>query len=330
MLGATRLGAVTIVIAVAAAIALIGLGITVSRQGASEDLEERLERYGGRDYVPTQAEGGHSRRTPGRLAQAVEQAVAQKSFTGNIRVNLARADLRLTVGEWLVTRLFLVILGFVIGVVLGQLAAGLTLLIGLVGGVVGFFAPGIYLSLRIRRRVKAFVNQLSDTITLMANSLRAGYSLLQTMEMVSKESPPPISDEFRRVVHEVGLGISHQEAMAHLLRRIPSDDLDLLISAINIQYEVGGNLAQILDVIGHTIRERVRIKGEIGVLTAQQTISGYIISALPVVLGIVLFLVSPGYVSKMFVIPWICMPIGSAIMIVAGFFVMKKITAIEV
>jgi tight adherence protein B len=329
-MGATLLGAVTIVIAVAAAIALIGFGITVSRQGASEDLEERLERYGGRDYVPSQADEGRSRRTPGRLAQAVEQAVAQKSFTGNIRVNLARADLRLTVGEWLIIRLCLVLVGFVIGVVLGQLASGLTLLIGLVGGVAGFFAPSIYLSIRIRRRVKAFVNQLSDTITLMANSLRAGYSLLQTMEMVSKECPPPISDEFRRVVHEVGLGISHQEAMAHLLRRIQSDDLDLLISAINIQYEVGGNLAQILDVIGHTIRERVRIKGEIGVLTAQQTISGYIISALPVVLGIVLFVVSPAYVSKMFVIPWVCMPIGSAIMIVAGFFIMKKITAIEV
>jgi len=171
---------------------------------------------------------------------------------------------------------------------------------------------------------------LGDTISLMSNSLRAGYSLLQTMEMVSRESPPPISDEFRRVVHEVGLGINTQEAMGHLLRRIPSDDLDLLISAINIQHEVGGNLAQILDVIGHTIRERVRIKGEIGVLTAQQSISGYVITALPVVLGLALFLISPDYISKMFVFPWICMPIGSGVMIVAGFFVMKKITAIEV
>jgi tight adherence protein B len=321
---------ITITVAVAAAIAFIGFGLTVSRQGASDDLEERLERYGGRDWAPSGQDDGLTRRAPGKLAQAVEHAVAEKSFSSNVRAQLARADLRLTVGEWLIIRLGATILGFGIGVLLGGLTQGLTFLIGFVGGVVGFFVPTIYLKLRTRRRVKSFVGQLGDTISLMANSLRAGYSLLQTMDMVSRESPPPISDEFRRVVHEVGLGINHQEAMAHLLRRIPSDDLDLLISAINIQHEVGGNLAQILDVIGHTIRERVRIKGEISVLTAQQSISGYIISALPAILGFVIFLVSPDYISKMFAFPWICMPIGSAIMIIAGFFVMKKITAIEV
>lgn len=319
---------IMVVIVVAAAIALVGFGITVARRGASEDLGERLERYGSRDYVAAAEEGG-SRRAPGRLAQAVDHAVAERSFTGNTRVRLARADLRLTVGEWLIMRLVVTILTGGLGVLAGGLST-LSILSGIIGAVVGFFAAEIYISMRIRRRVKAFVNQLGDTISLMSNSLRAGYSLLQTMDMVARESPPPIADEFRRVVHEVGLGINHQEAMAHLIRRIPSDDLDLLISAINIQHEVGGNLAQILDVIGHTIRERVRIKGEIAVLTAQQTISGYVIAGLPVMLAIVLFLVSPDYITKMFAFPWICMPIGSGIMIIAGFFVMKKITAIEV
>lgn len=320
----------TVAVALAAAITFIIFGLTVARRGASDDLEERLERYGASDWTPARQDDGLSRRAPGRLAQAVEQAVAERSFTGNIRTELARANLRLTVGEWLIVRLGGAILGFGLGVLLGSATNGLGIVIGLAGGAIGFFAPGIYLKLRIRRRVKAFVGQLGDTISLMSNSLRAGYSLLQTMEMVARETPPPISEEFRRVVHEVGLGINTQEAMAHLLRRIPSDDLDLLISAINIQHEVGGNLAQILDVIGHTIRERVRIKGEIGVLTAQQTISGYVITALPVVLGLALFLVSPDYIMKMFAFPWICMPIGSGIMIVAGFFVMRKITAIEV
>ncbi len=321
---------ITVVVAVAAAIAFIVFGVTMSRQGTSDELTERLERYGGRDWVPSSEEGA-SHRSPGRLSKAVDKAVSEKGFSGTIRTDLARADLRLTVGEWLIVRLGALLFGFGIGVLIGSLTNnGLTFLIGLVGAVIGFFAPSIYLKMRTRRRVKAFVNQLGDTISLMANSLRAGYSLLQTMEMVSREQPPPISDEFRRVVHEVGLGINSQDAMSHLLRRIPSDDLDLLISAINIQHEVGGNLAQILDVIGHTIRERVRIKGEIGVLTAQQTISGYVITALPIILGLVLFLVSPSYITKMFVFPWICMPIGSALMIVAGFFVMKKITAIEV
>ncbi len=317
------------VAAAMAALALIGFGVSASRQGTSEDLSERLERYGGRDWVPPDADGG-SRRVPGRLARAVDQAVADRSFTGNIRTDLARADLHLTIGEWLIVRLLVVLAGFGVGVLLGGFTQGLTFLVGILGVVIGFFAPNIYVKMRTGRRIKAFVNQLGDTISMMANSLRAGYSLLQTMEMVSRESPSPIADEFRRVVSEVGLGINTQDAMAHLLRRIPSDDLDLLISAINIQHEVGGNLAQILDVIGNTIRERVRIKGEIGVLTAQQTISGYVISALPVVLGVVIFMVSPDYMKKMFVMPWVCMPIGSAIMIVIGFFVMKKITAIEV
>lgn len=320
----------TVVVTVAAAVTFIIFGITVSKRGASEDLEMRLERYGGRDWTPERQEDALTRRAPGRLAQVVDQAVSEKSFTDNVRTELARADLRLTAGEWLIVRAGATLLGFGAGVLLGTATNGLGILVGLIGAVVGFFGPVIYLKMRIRGRVKAFVNQLGDTISLMSNSLRAGYSLLQTMEMVSRESPPPICDEFRRVVHEVGLGINSQEAMSHLLRRIPSDDLDLLISAINIQHEVGGNLAQILDVIGHTIRERVRIKGEIGVLTAQQSISGYVITALPVVLGLALFLISPDYISKMFVFPWICLPIGSGVMIIAGFFAMKKITAIEV
>jgi len=118
--------------------------------------------------------------------------------------------------------------------------------------------------------------------------------------------------------------------MHNMLRRVPSDDLDLLVTAINIQHEVGGNLAQILSTIGHTIRERVRIKGEIGVLTAQAKMSGYIISALPLGMAGIIFLMNPDYMSSMFVMPWICMPLGAFFMIVLGFFAMKKIADIEV
>ena len=174
------------------------------------------------------------------------------------------------------------------------------------------------------------MNQLGDAITLMANSLRAGYSLMQTMELVSRESSPPMNEEFTRVVREVGLGISAHEAMDHLLRRITSEDLDLLVTAIDIQREVGGNLAQILDVIGETIRERVRIKGEIKVLTAQGSLSGYIISALPIGLAAFMFIINPSYVSALFVFPWVCLPITGLILIAIGFMVMRKIVRIEV
>ena len=180
------------------------------------------------------------------------------------------------------------------------------------------------------KRLSAFNNQLGDTITLLANSLRSGYSFLQSMELVARESPPPMGAEFRRVIREVGLGLSTQDALNNLLKRMPSDDLDLMITAVNIQHEVGGNLAVILDTIAHTIRERVRIKGEIRTLTAMGRISGYIISRLPIFLGIVITLINPNYMSAMFVFPWICMPICGGIMVVIGFLVIQKIVTIDV
>src|SRR5205814_6395068 len=167
------------------------------------------------------------------------------------------------------------------------------------GIAVGFFAPDWYVKFRMGKRIKSFNEQLGDTIGLLANSLRSGYSLLQSMELVSRESPDPIGAEFKRVVREVGLGLSPQDALNNLLRRMPSEDLDLLITAINIQYEVGGNLAQILETIGHTIRERVRIKGEIQVLTAQGRISAYVITGLPIVLTSVITLSNTQYVAAM-------------------------------
>ena len=244
---------------------------------------------------------------------------------------ITRADVKLTVGEFLLMRLVAAAFGFFVGyMILTRIAPAFGVLLGLVLAIVGYLVPNFWLSMKAKRRQKQFINQLGETITLMANSLRAGYSLLQTMEMVSRETKDPIGTEFKRVVREVGLGISHHDAMANLLRRVPSDDLDLLVTAINIQHEVGGNLAQILTTIGHTIRERVRIKGEIQVLTAQVQLSGYIITAMPIGLSIFIFVVSPDYLMELFAWPWICMPIASLIMIFLGYLAMKKIASIEV
>jgi tight adherence protein B len=155
------------------------------------------------------------------------------------------------------------------------------------------------------------------------------------MELVSREAPPPMSTEFRRVVQEVGLGLSTEEALENLLRRVPSEDLDLLITAVNIQMEVGGNLAQILETIGHTIRERVRIKGEIQVLTAQGRISAYVITGLPIALAIMITVINPTYMAPMFTFgmppqAWCCLPVTSLIMIAIGYFLIMKIVNIEV
>jgi tight adherence protein B len=206
----------------------------------------------------------------------------------------------------------------------------------LLGALIGFYAPGFYVRRRHAKRLSTFNAQLGDTISLLGNAMRSGYSMLQAMDMVARESPDPTREEFTRVVREVSLGLSPEEALANLVRRIGSDDLDLLVTAINVQREVGGNLAQILDTIGTTIRERVRIQGEIKVLTSQQTLSGYVITMLPIALGVLLYLINPKYMSQLFsteqmiCMPVIAMPICGGIMMLLGFLVIKKIVAIEV
>ena len=166
----------------------------------------------------------------------------------------------------------------------------------------------------------------------MVNGLRSGYSVMQAMESVSKEMPAPMATEFARVVQEVQLGVTFEQGLANMLRRIKSDDLDLLVTAINVQREVGGNLAEILDVISHTIRERVRIKGEVRTLTAQGRYSGYVISLLPIALGLVLFCVNKPYISRMFSSGWCgwAMVVCSLLMIATGFIAIQKIVNIEV
>lgn len=320
---------VAIAIMVFGAGLLVFLGVQTSRaKAATPEMEERLERYG--HVVETAVSLPPDRDSSSFVADRVERAVKGRSFSEKTRMALSRADLRMTVGEWILVRLTAAIVTALVGLIMGRASFGIAILFAIVFAGIGWLLPQLYLSLRSKKRQKAFVNQLGDTISLMANSLRAGYSLLQTMELVAREAQAPMSVEFSRVVREVGLGISSNQALENLLRRVPSEDLDLLVSAIKIQHEIGGNLGQILDVIGETIRERVRIKGEIGVLTAQQSLSGYVISALPIVLGLGLYLMNPGYMSQMFVWPFVCMPIGAAFMMVAGYLVMRKIIAIEV
>jgi len=320
-----------VVILILLAAAMLAYGLANRRERvATPELEERLERFGSYDQAIAEATGGT--RTPNIVAQQVDRAVRGKSFTETISTGLARADLRMTVGEFLLMRGGSTAAGFAIGFMLGRgfTKPAVGLLVGIVIAFAGWMLPQWYVARRARQRTQHFVNQLGDTVVLMANSLRAGYSLLQTMEMVSREAPAPMSEEFRRVVREVGLGISAQDSMAHLLRRVPSEDLDLLVTAINIQHEVGGNLAQILDVIGETIRERVRIKGEVRVLTSQQSISGYVISGLPIGLAGLLFLINPNYEMGMLKFPWVCMPIAGVILITAGFVAMRKIVQIDI
>jgi tight adherence protein B len=259
---------------------------------------------------------------------SLDRALARQSFAKRIATDLARANLKLTVAEFALVNLGIVAIGALMG---AYLVRELWLIGAVAGAVLGFIAPRIFLRLRQGRRLNAFNDQLGDTITLLANSLRSGYSLLQSMEMVARELPPPMSEEFERVTREIGLGLSNEDALQNLLRRITSDDLDMMITAINIHHEVGGNLSEILDTIGHTIRERVRIKGEIRTLTSMARYSGYIVTILPVAVAGLLFVMSNEYMSKLWQDPCGIQMIGlAAVGMFAGWIVIRRIVDIEV
>ena len=208
----------------------------------------------------------------------------------------------------------------------------------LVGVLIGFMLPRFWLGRRKSSRLSSFNKQLPDTITLIANALRAGSSFLQAIELVVRESHPPISTEFGRVIREVNLGLAFDTALENMVRRVRSDDLELMATAISIQHTVGGNLAEILDSIAFTIRERVRIKGEINTLTAQQRLSGYVVGFLPIGLAGFLFIAAPNFMSPMFDdrVSVIGLPAGVIILAIGGFamfigfMIIRKIVDIEV
>lgn len=311
----------------AAIIALVvGVGFFLVIYGVNQLLAPDEEVTGRLRRFAPPVEGDAERPGASPIVSRVDRAIAGQGFARRLARDLARADIKMTAGEFLTLQALAA--GF--GGLAGYFLAGGSLLIGLLGLGAGWFAPRLWLNRRIAARLRAFNSQLPGTIDLLANSLRAGYSLLQAMETVSREAPDPTATEFRRVVREVGLGLSPEEALDHLVRRMQSDDLELMVTAINIQHEVGGNLAQILDSIAHTIRERVRIKGEIATLTAQQVISGYIISALPVLLGLVLYLINREYIMGVFQGVFICIPITGVLLILVAFLIIRRITAIEV
>lgn len=312
----------------ALAVIMLVIGLVVSLSSDRSMVEERLGKYveGEKPAEKAQREKGSP------VTDWLNERVKGSSFGENISRDLARADLKLKPGEYIAV---MIILAFGFGF-LGFFVAG-GVFGALIAGALGLFAPRFYVQSQQSKRLVKFNDQLGDMLNLMVNGLRAGYSTMQAMEAVSKELPAPICDEFRRVVQEMQLGVPMQQSLDNLLRRIPSEDLDLVVTAINVQREVGGNLAEILDTISYTIRERVRIKGEIRVLTTQVMYSGRFLSMMPVfVLGI-LYLLNKPYIMEFFSkennskIPCGYIALAcSAILIIIGYVVMNKIGDIEV
>ena len=333
----------TLGVAGIAALAILLIAVGVASSGGS-GISDRLERYAsGRNETKKAAKG-----TQGPIGDLIAQsqalatlnkAVEKRDFGANLARDIARADLKLKPSEFL-----MIWAGSTVGIPVVMLvlspfvsAFGNPLFV-LIGAFIGFMLPRWWLGRRKGGRLNAFNKQLPDTITLIANALRAGSSFLQAIELVVRESRPPISTEFGRVIREVNLGLPFEQALENMVRRVRSDDLELMATAISIQYQVGGNLAEILDSIAYTIRERVRIKGEIRTLTAPQRLSGYVVGFLPIGLAGFLFIAAPNFMDPMFDpdVAIIGLPAGVIILMVGGFMMflgfmaIRKIVDIEV
>jgi tight adherence protein B len=323
------------IIGIVAFLLIAGAGLAIFTS-SRQQVDERLEQYASSADLVIETELEPSQEGPD-VADRLDKMMSNRDFFSKIRTRISRSDVKLRVSEYM---LLVLALGAG-GGILAYYMFDSNVMLGVIGFVVGTRVLPMYVGFAASKRIDTFNNQLGDTLNLWVNALKSGYSVLQAMETIATELPPPVSKEFERVVQEVRLGLSMEQSLDNMLRRVPSDDLDLVVTAVNIQREVGGNLAEVLDSISFTIRERVRIKGEIQTLTAQGRISGTIISLLPVALGFLLFLINPTYISELwvmeppFIIPqvfpcgWLVIGIGVT-MIVIGGLAIRKIVDIEI
>lgn len=251
---------------------------------------------------------------------------AGEDYNLKVEQSLAQADIPMRVSEFLMLRVFIVAFGFMLA---RQIATQWWIAVGIGAALCMAHLPilGIKRALRISR----FVNQLAEFLSLISNSLRAGQTFMQGVDMACKETPPPISVEFKQLLRETNLGMPIEESFNNMYQRVPSEDLKIVLSAFTIQRQVGGNLAEILDQVSRTIRERIKIQGQIKVLTTQGKLSGMIVGLMPFGLTILLSFTSHSYIKNLWettVGHWM---IGFAIFLqLTGCFVIYKICDIEV
>lgn len=321
------------------ALIAIGAGVAFLVSRRSGDVDARLEEFVETDsYLEFAENEPEEFASSGDMADKADKAIEKRAFFASVKMQIAKTDYKLRVSEYLVLTVLAAIAGAGAAMYFFKSPSPVFAVIGFL---IGSRVPRSMINRAAKKRVLTFSEQLGDMLNLWVNALRSGYSVLQGMETIATEMPNPVAKEFERVVQEVRLGLSVEQALDNMYQRVPSEDLDLVITAVNIQREVGGNLAEVLDSISFTIRERVRIKGEVRVLTSQGRASGWIITLLPVILSLILYAINPAYVGSLFFrqAPWIIpnvFPCGWAltgvtlIMVSAGGFAIQKIVNIEV
>lgn len=322
----------TLVLIAAGGLALTLFLFVVILFGREEDeggnrFAKRLQAYGRRGRPQEDEKKPFLERLPilKRFSQAAEEEVRRRGMMSGVNAALEQANLPLTAGEAIMAMIGLsAVIGILFGIFSGALA-------GLVGFAVSILFFAAFVNFAGAREKKRFEKQLPDTLTLLSTSLRAGYSLLQAIEAVASEAPDPTAREFSRSVAETRLGRSVPDAMQGMVDRTQSEDFEWAVMAIEIQREVGGNLAEVLQTVADTMLARNRLKGEIRALTAEGRLSAIVIGALPLFMGGFLWFTNRGYLQPLLdeTVGLIAIGIGIMLML-GGFLWLKKIVDIEV
>jgi tight adherence protein B len=341
----------TLLIAVISAIVVIilvayGLVIFGLRESfySGQDIGSRLANYVNMPEESTPNQVGLKRRSSLVRWRLRINNMLSGMASEKLNLQLISANWPITDLEYILIRYASLIAAFGLGWLLSSVfVAGSNLITfgpgwsiprGLVSGVglaiIAFFIPDLLLKRSISKRRMNFASQLVDVLILITGAVRAGYSLPQAIEMVGKEMKAPVSEEFRRVRHEIGLGLSLSQALNNLVARMENDDLYLVVTAININSQVGGNIVTMLEAVTSTIRDRIRLFAEVRVLTAQQRFGSYLLTFLPVGMAAAMFFINPAYMVRLFEPQILCIPISAVVMVILGNFAVRHFAKIEV
>ena len=309
-------------------VAIIAFGLAFAAVPVSTQMRARLEGVlsGATSNLERPSSDAPLR---ARRGLGLFQAIVSGGWLRKMERDLRLADSHLHPGDLVAIRLICAVIGFAapflfLGGTMGTMVAVVTAL-------VGFQAPQMWLGQRRAARVRKLENQLPEALTMVANSLKAGFGLLQALSMAAEQLEHPVSTEFAQTVEETNIGSSLEEAFGALSERNENYDLDMVVTAVLVQRTAGGNLAEILQTVTDTMRERVRIKGEIQTLTAQQRLTGFVIALLPVGVGAMFLVVSPEYIKTLFIDPMgRVMLIMSVFLEAIGVLVIRRILSIEV
>lgn len=259
------------------------------------------------------------------LAQLLPHFKISEKINNKIKIDLKKADIPMTPEELFVIRiLFSFIFSFLIYSITKDIFISIAVLL------VVWYLPRLIIRNKKNSRARRFNEQINGGIIIISNSLKAGYSFLQALTVVVDETEDPFSKEFKILLKEMALGISTEEALKNMLNRVDSQDLSLIVNAILIQNDIGGNLSEILDNISETIRERQKIQKELKTLTAQGKLSGIIIILMPILLGIIIYLFNKEYILMLFNTKMgLGMTIGAIVSQLLGIVMIRKIIKVE-